>query len=441
MPEAVKQIIGQLETAGFEAFAVGGCVRDAVLGRAPADWDITTSAMPQEVKALFGHTIDTGIQHGTVTVMIDHVGYEVTTYRIDGEYEDARHPKEVSFTRNLVEDLKRRDFTINAMAYNDRAGLVDEFDGAGDLERRTIRCVGNPKDRFGEDALRMLRAVRFSAQLGFSIEEYTKEAIRALAGNLEKISAERIQVELVKLLISDHPEYLRTAYETGITRVVLPEFDACMECEQTHPFHDCNVGEHTLKALQQAENDKVLRLTMLFHDFGKPLTHSKNEDGISHFYGHAEVSAEMAKNIMRRLKFDNDTTDKVKKLTAEHDRFIKNEPKRVRRAVSRVGKELFPYFLKVRRADLLAQSMEKREERLAELDRLTELYEEILQKQEAVSIKELAVDGKDLIAFGVPQGKRIGEILKDLLDLVIEDPSKNTKEDLLSYIKEHYLNE
>lgn len=436
MPEAVKEIIERLESAGYEAFAVGGCVRDAVLGREPADWDITTSALPEEVKNLFSRTIDTGIQHGTVTVMKDHVGYEVTTYRIDGEYEDARHPKEVSFTVNLIEDLKRRDFTINAMAYNDRAGLVDAFDGIGDLEKKIIRCVGNPKDRFGEDALRMLRAVRFSAQLGFSIEEETKEAIRELAGNLEKISAERIQVELVKLLTSDHPDYLRTAYETGITAVVLPEFDACMACEQNHPCHVGNVGEHTLDALLQVEKDKVLRLTMLFHDFGKPLTHSKNEDGVSHFYGHAEVSAEMARDILRRLKFDNDTTDKVKKLVAEHDRFIKNEPNRVRRAVSKVGKDLFPYFLKVRRADILAQNPEMTEERLRELDRLEELYEAILAKEEAVSVKELAVDGKDLIAAGVTQGKQIGEILNDLLELVLEQPEKNTKEDLLAKAEE-----
>ncbi len=436
MPEAVKEIIERLESAGYEAFAVGGCVRDAVLGREPADWDITTSALPEEVKNLFSRTIDTGIQHGTVTVMKDHVGYEVTTYRIDGEYEDARHPKEVSFTVNLIEDLKRRDFTINAMAYNDRAGLVDAFDGIGDLEKKIIRCVGNPRDRFGEDALRMLRAVRFSAQLGFSIEEETKEAIGELAGNLEKISAERIQVELVKLLTSDHPEYLRTAYETGITAVVLPEFDACMACEQNHPWHVGNVGEHTLNALLQVEKDKVLRLTMLFHDFGKPLTHSKNEDGVSHFYGHAEVSAEMARDILRRLKFDNDTTDKVKKLVAEHDRFIKNEPNRVRRAVSKVGKDLFPYFLKVRRADILAQNPEMAEERLRELDRLEELYEAVLAKEEAVSVKELAVDGKDLIAAGVPQGKQIGEILNDLLELVLEQPEKNTKEALLAKTEE-----
>lgn len=439
MPQAVKEIIETLEGAGFEAFAVGGCVRDAVLGRIPADWDITTSAMPEEVKALFSRTIDTGIQHGTVTVMKDHVGYEVTTYRIDGEYEDARHPKEVSFTSNLVEDLKRRDFTINAMAYNDRAGLVDEFDGIADLENKIIRCVGNPKDRFGEDALRMLRAVRFSAQLGFAIDEATKDAIGELAQNLEKISAERIQVELVKLLTSDHPDYLRVAYETGITAVVLPEFDAIMKQEQNDAFHNETVGEHTLKSLLQVENDKVLRLTMLFHDFGKPMTYSRTEEGVTRFFGHPDVSAEAARNIMRRLKFDNDTTDKVKKLTSVHDLFIKNAPNRVRRAMSKVGKDLFVYFLKVRRANILAQKEESQEKALADLQGLTEIYEGILERGECVCIKELAVDGKDLLSIGVKQGKQIGEILNDLLEIVLEEPEKNTKETLLEHVKENYF--
>lgn len=439
MPQAVREIIETLEGAGFEAFAVGGCVRDAVLGRVPADWDITTSAMPEEVKRLFSRTIDTGIQHGTVTVMKDHVGYEVTTYRIDGEYEDARHPKEVSFTSNLVEDLKRRDFTINAMAYNDRAGIVDEFDGIGDLEKGIIRCVGNPLDRFGEDALRMLRAVRFSAQLGFSIDEATKEAIAALAANLEKISAERIQVELVKLLTSNHPDYLRVAYETGITAVVLPEFDAIMNCEQNDALHEETVGEHTLKSLLQVENDKVLRLTMLFHDFGKPMTCSRTEDGVTRFFGHPDISSEMSKEIMRRLKFDNDTTDKVRKLTAVHNLFIKNAPNRVRRCMAKVGKDLFPYFLKVRRANILAWKEEAQEKALADLRELQDIYEGVLERGECVCVKELAADGKDLIAAGVKQGKQIGEILSDLLELVLEEPEKNTKETLLSYVKEVYL--
>ena len=441
MPQAVREIIETLESAGYEAFAVGGCVRDAVLGRIPADWDITTSAMPEEVKALFARTIDTGIQHGTVTVMVDHVGYEVTTYRIDGEYEDARHPKEVSFTSNLVEDLKRRDFTINAMAYNDRAGIVDEFDGIGDLERGVIRCVGNPLDRFGEDALRMLRAVRFSAQLGFVIDEETKAAILELAPNLEKISAERIQVELVKLLTSDHPDYLREAYETGITAIVLPEFDAIMKCEQKDALHEESVGEHTLRSLLNVEADKVLRLTMLFHDFGKPMTHSKSEEGVTRFFGHPDVSSELSKEIISCLKFDNDTTDKVKKLTAVHDLFVKNAPNRVRRCMSKVGKELFPYFLKVRRANILAWKEDAQEKALSELLELETIYEGILEREECVCIKELSVDGKDLMAEGVKQGKQIGEILSDLLEIVLEEPEKNKKETLLSYVKETYLTE
>ena len=441
MPQAVKEIIETLEGAGFEAFAVGGCVRDAVLGRIPADWDITTSAMPEEVKALFSRTIDTGIQHGTVTVMVDHVGYEVTTYRIDGEYEDARHPKEVSFTSNLVEDLKRRDFTINAMAYNDRAGIVDEFDGIGDLEKGVIRCVGNPLDRFGEDALRMLRAVRFSAQLGFAIDEATKEAIITLAPNLEKISAERIQVELVKLLTSDHPDYLRVTYETGITAVVLPEFDAIMNCDQRDALHEESVGEHTLKSLLNVEADKVLRLTMLFHDFGKPMTHSRTEEGVTRFFGHPDIGADLSREIMRRLKFDNDTTDKVKKLTAVHDLFVRNAPNRVRRCMSKVGKDLFPYFLKVRRANILAWKEDAQEKALAELQELETIYEGILERAECVCIKELQVDGKDLMAAGVKQGKQIGDILSDLLEVVLEEPEKNTKETLLAYVKETYFKE
>lgn len=439
MPQAVREIINRLEGAGFEAFAVGGCVRDAVLGRVPADWDITTSAMPEEVKALFSRTIDTGIQHGTVTVMKDHVGYEVTTYRIDGEYEDARHPRSVSFTSNLVEDLKRRDFTINAMAYNDRAGIVDEFDGIGDLKNQIIRCVGEPRDRFGEDALRMLRAVRFSAQLGFAIDEKTKEAISELAPNLEKISAERIRVELVKLLVSDHPDFLRVAYETGITAIVLPEFDAIMKQQQNDALHEVTVGEHTLEALLNVENDKVLRLTMLFHDFGKPMTYSRTEEGVTRFFGHPDISADMAKDIMRRLKFDNDTTDKVKKLVSVHDLFIKNAPNRVRRAMSKTGKDLFPYFLKVRKANILAQKEDAQEKALADLQELTSIYEGILERDECVCMKELAADGKDLLSVGVKQGKQIGEILNDLLNIVLEEPEKNTKETLLAYVRENYL--
>lgn len=272
LPEKVKYIIDRITEAGYEAYAVGGCVRDSILGREPDDWDITTSAKPQQIKALFRRTVDTGIAHGTVTVMLDREGYEVTTYRIDGEYEDHRHPREVVFTSQLVEDLRRRDFTINAMAYNESAGLVDAFDGMGDIRRGMIRCVGCARERFTEDALRILRALRFSAQLGYEIQEDTGEAIRELAPSLAAISAERIQTELVKLLLSHHPDYLRQAYEMGVTAVILPELDCCMKTPQNHPHHCYTVGEHILHSLLEVPAARDLRLAMLLHDIGKPHT-------------------------------------------------------------------------------------------------------------------------------------------------------------------------
>ncbi len=316
LPDKVRNIIDKLTDAGFEAYAVGGCVRDTILGRAPEDWDVTTSASPVQVKGLFPKTVDTGIQHGTVTVMLEGEGFEVTTYRIDGEYEDKRHPKEVAFTSNLLEDLRRRDFTINAMAYNERDGLIDAFDGLKDLQEGRIRCVGSPRERFTEDALRMMRAVRFGAQLGFAIEEGTKAAIVPLAKNLSAISAERIQAELVKLLVSDHPEEMRTVYETGMSQVFLPEFDRMMATPQNNRHHSYNVGEHTLVALKNIPGDKVLRLTMLLHDVAKPECQSVDAAGIYHFYGHPKKGAQMAGEILRRLKFDNETIERVMGLIA-----------------------------------------------------------------------------------------------------------------------------
>ena len=338
IPAKANQIIARLEGAGYEAYVVGGCVRDALLGRAAADWDITTNARPEQVKALFSRTIDTGIQHGTVTVLLGREGFEVTTYRIDGEYQDGRHPSEVSFTPNLLEDLKRRDFTINAMAYNEREGLIDAFGGMGDLQSRQIRCVGDPRERFTEDALRILRAVRFSAQLNFDIEDCTREAVADFASSLTRISAERIQTEVTKLLLSDHPEVFRVLYDTGITAVILPEFDACMETPQNHPHHCCCVGEHILLALRAVEADRVLRLAALLHDIGKPGTHVRDDQGIDHFHGHGELGAEMAEGILRRLKFDNDTIYRVKHLVKVHDyRRILPTAKGVRRAVFCIG--------------------------------------------------------------------------------------------------------
>ena len=436
MPDRVHKIIEILEAAGYEAYAVGGCVRDSILGREPNDWDITTSAKPEETKSLFARTIDTGIKHGTVTVMLDKEGFEVTTYRIDGIYEDNRHPKEVTFTASLEEDLKRRDFTVNAMAYNKRTGLVDIFGGLADIEQGIIRCVGNAEERFTEDALRMLRAVRFSAQLGYEIEEKTKQAIRRLAPNLNKISAERIQAELVKLVTSPHPDYLRTAYETGITKQILPEFDICMETNQNNPHHCYNVGEHILHSMQATSPDKVLRLGMLFHDIAKPQTLSIDEEGITHNKGHAELGEKMTKQILRRLKFDNDTIDKVSKIVLYHDQEVGLTPSGVRRAVNRMGEEIFTMLFAVQYADVLAQSDYLREEKLQKLTYKKEIYEGICQRKECLNLKDLAVTGSDLIALGIPAGRQIGVILNDLLDIVLEEPARNTREELLRICKE-----
>lgn len=434
LPEKVNRVIGVLQQHGFEAYAVGGCVRDSILGRMPEDWDITTSAQPEEVKALFHRTIDTGIQHGTVTVRMSGESFEVTTYRVDGEYEDGRHPKEVTFTSRLEEDLQRRDFTINAMAYNERDGLIDVFGGIEDLESGVIRCVGNPEERFSEDALRILRGVRFAAQLGFALDEATREGMRNLAPTLKKISAERIQVELVKMLVSDRPELLGEACELGITAWFLPEFDRMMETEQETPHHMYTVGEHTIHAMMNVRNDKILRLTMLLHDTGKPEYKTMDEDGVAHFKMHALGSERIAKEVLRRLKFDNDTLHKVTRLVLNHDYRMPAVPKNVRRAMNKIGEDIFPYYMEVRRADVLAQSEYRRAEKLKNLDEVEQTYAEIIEKGQCVSLKELAVTGRDLIRAGMKPGKEIGEKLNELLNLVIENPEMNTRETLLNYI-------
>lgn len=438
LPEKVNTIIQTLQEHGYEAYAVGGCVRDSLLGREPGDWDITTSASPDETKKLFARTVDTGIEHGTVTVLLGKEGFEVTTYRIDGKYEDSRHPTEVIFTRNLREDLLRRDFTINAMAYNDTEGIVDIFGGMDDLKRKIIRCVGNARERFGEDALRIMRGVRFAAQLGFSLEKETKEAMTELAPTLEKISAERIQTELVKLLVSDSPELIREAYHLGITAVILPEFDEMMRTGQETKYHRYDVGEHTVQAVCNVPPDKVLRLTMLLHDVAKPEMKTVDADGTAHFKGHDIRGEQKAKEILRRLKFDNDTIHKVTKLVRWHDYRMSAEKKNVRKAMSKISAELFPMYLLVKRADILAHSMYRREEELENLSGLQKCYEEIVADHECVSLKQLAVTGTDLIGIGMKPGKQIGEVLNELLRIVLEYPEFNNKEHLIRFVQNRF---
>lgn len=427
LPKKVSFIIQTLENAGYEAFAVGGCVRDSLLHKKPNDWDITTSAKPLEVKNLFQRTLDTGIQHGTVTIMLEHEGFEVTTYRIDGEYEDSRHPKEVIFTSNLIEDLKRRDFTINAMAYNDRVGIVDAFHGIDDLNNKIIRCVGNAEERFTEDALRIMRAVRFSAQLGYDIESQTKLAITKLAPNLKNISAERIQTEFIKLLESPNPDYLRIAYDLGITAVILPEFDQCMITRQNHPHHMYTVGEHLLHCVTYINNEKADRIAALLHDIAKPKMKTTDEDGIDHFQGHAIEGEAMANQILRRLKFDNDTITKVKKYIKYHDFIIEPSEIQVRKAIHEINEAYFEGVLRLKQADLLAQSYFQREEKQDKLDKINEIYQKIKTQNQCVSLKNLQITGHDLLELGLPQGKILGIVLNQLLEEVLEDQTKNNK--------------
>lgn len=436
LPGKVTMIINNLQLHGYEAYAVGGCVRDSILAKQPEDWDITTSAKPEEIKRLFRRTVDTGIEHGTVTVLLGKDSFEVTTYRIDGMYEDCRHPKEVIFTNRLEEDLRRRDFTINAMAYNDEVRLVDVFGGMKDLNRHLIRCVGDPVERFSEDALRILRAVRFSAQLNFMIEPVTANAVRELAHTLENISAERIQAELVKLLVSAHPEQIRDAYELGITKVILPEWDAMEGVTQNTPHHRYDVAEHTVQALKNVKRDKILRLTMLFHDMGKPAMKTTDESGRDHFKGHALVSEEIARSVMRRLKFDNDTVKKVTRLVCYHDYRIEATPQNVRRAMNRIGVELFPYYLAVRMADVKAQSPYRRREKIENIIAMREIYQDTLVNEHCVTLRDLAVSGRDLMEIGMKPGRELGNMLGELLEWVIDDPDCNKKEILCEYVKE-----
>ena len=455
IPKSARHIIDVLYSNGYEAFVVGGCVRDSLMGIEPKDWDITTSASPMEIKRLFPRTVDTGIQHGTVTVIIDKIGYEVTTYRIDGEYKDSRHPEDVIFTKDLTEDLKRRDFTINAMAYNDKVGIVDKFNGIDDLNKKLIKCVGIPQERFSEDALRILRAIRFSAQLGFAIEEDTRKAIQELAGTLVNISAERIKVEMDKILLSKQPAKVMDAYNLGVTRVFLPEFDNLVGIQQENPNHMYDVGEHTLQAIISlskmlqdddlvkidglAYNDKeklMMMWTMLLHDIGKPSCKYYDDVGIAHFKKHDIVGVDMASKVYNRLKFDRYTSDTSKKIIKWHDYRFTNTPTSMRRAMNRIGTDIFDYLFLVKKADTLAQNIDTVEEKMKDLDESYDLFRKIYQSNQCVSLKELAVSGSDLIANGFKPGKELGDILKMLLEIVIEQPELNRREILLDKLKE-----
>ena len=396
MPQDVVEIIQSLCSHGFSAYAVGGCVRDTLLGVEPKDWDITTSASPVEVKEIFGHTLDTGIEHGTVTIMRGKIGYEVTTYRIDGEYSDGRHPDQVKFTPNLFEDLRRRDFTINAMAYSDETGLVDEFCGMEDLEKKVVRCVGEAKERFQEDALRMLRAIRFSAQLGFTIENDTWQAMIQMAKNLSLVSKERILVELTKTICSSHPEMIKKIFDSGLHREIGQHFSLLSA-------RDAEVMAFS----GQLPEEKHLRFALLF----------KNQSG------------EEAKAILKELKADNDTIKKVKILVEYIDRKLPRNEKKMRQTLSEIGPERVRDWILLKK--VLGEEVEDCQNRL----------QEILERGDAYTLQMLAVDGATLIRAGIKPGPNLGQILGELLSYVIEDPSKNTMMFLLEKVKEICYNQ
>lgn len=396
IPDKVNYIINNLENNGYEAYAVGGCVRDTVLNRIPHDWDVTTSALPVAVKKIFKKTVDTGIIHGTVTVIIDKEGYEVTTYRIDGEYEDGRHPKLVEFTRNIIEDLKRRDFTINAMAYNDRGGFVDEFGGLSDIEKKMVRCVGNPYERFNEDALRILRAIRFAAVLSFEIEKNTKEAVVKLACNLSKISKERIQTELDKLLVSDNPQMIHEAYNCGITKVVLKEYDRLVKDEKNNKI---------LNILKRTRKNHYLRWSALMCESGR----------------------ETSSKVLRELKFDNKTIDIVSRISQACKRDLPENKAQTRISIYEIGEDIYPIYL-----EFMGCYLEGDNEKIDRIMRITRDYEDIIENKECISLRSLAVNGKDLIDIGVERGEEVGIALKKLLYEVLNSQELNNKETLLN---------
>ena len=397
MPVQVEEILGKLREHGYEAFAVGGCVRDAILGRIPGDWDITTSAHPEEVKQVFGHTIDTGLQHGTVTVMRDHIGYEITTYRIDGEYEDGRHPKEVVFTAELREDLRRRDFTINAMAYSHETGIVDIFGGTEDLAARRIRCVGDAGERFTEDALRILRAVRFSAQLGFSIEEMTWQALCELAPSLVHVSKERVQVELTKTLLSDRPEYIWKTEAAGLAPYISKTFP---EVFAAWKERKCISG-----AAAHLPAEKALRWA----------------------YFLAPAGEESCVRVLRELKMDNDTIDKAKILSRFAFTQIEPEEVSVRRAMSAMEDMVFDWLL------LLQEVLMP--ERMDAVEMVRSLAKQIRERGDCIRLKTLAVTGKDLIQAGIQPGPALGKTLHLLFEKVLENPAWNEKDRLLTEVE------
>ena len=439
MPKNVDTAINLLQSAGFEAYAVGGCVRDSLLGKTPNDWDITTSAKPEDMKSVFAdfHCIDTGIKHGTVTVVIDGEPLEITTFRLDGEYEDNRHPKSVTFTSNLGADLGRRDFTVNAMAYSKKTGTVDLFGGQNDLKNKIIRCVGDPDRRFNEDALRILRALRFASALDFEIEEKTAQSLLKNCALLGNISEERIAKELLKLVCGKGAKRILTDFAPVLFEI-LSELQPMYKNSHDNPHHCYDIYEHTLIAVESIDPEPTLRFAMLLHDCGKPAVKKFDENGVAHFYGHQRISAEISAQILARLKVSNKFRDEILFLVSNHDRWeLYENTEKMPRYLSKFGLDGVLNLLKVMRADVLAQSPEYRY-RLDQIADAEETAKNLAAQKPCLSLSELQINGRTLMDIGIPQGRKLGAVLAQLLDEVIDGVTKNTQEALTTRAREIY---
>ena len=433
--DALK-VIAVLKNAGFDAYIAGGAVRDLIMGKTPHDFDIATNALPEDVEKLFPKVIATGIKHGTVTVIYNKTGYEVTTFRRDGDYLDGRHPLDVEFVNAPREDCLRRDFTINAMMYSPESGLLDYFCGRRDIRQGIIRCVGDAEKRFKEDALRMLRAVRFKAQLGFRIEEKTANAIKRCAVLIKKISRERILDEMNKILLSDNPDVFRDLNELGLLKHILPELDRCFGEPQRNKYHIYDVGEHIMHTVINTPADLILRWAALLHDTGKPCCPSVDSNGIIHFYGHHRESRRITVDVLHRYHMDNDSIRDIALLVENHDYRVEATPTAVKRMMAKTGAELFEKLLILQRADNTAKNPSHLPEKMKRINGCMKIQKEIISQKLPYRVADLQINGRDLMGIGYHQGREIGDTLKSLLDEVIIKPELNNRVYLIKRAKE-----
>lgn len=435
IPPHAERILTLLNQAGYKAYVVGGCVRDALLSRTPKDWDICTSALPDEMERVFQgfRVVETGLKHGTLTVVLDGIPYEITTFRVDGAYTDHRHPDGVTFVTDVREDLARRDFTVNAMAYHPVEGLIDAFGGQEDLQRKVIRCVGQPEERFREDALRILRALRFASVYGFTIDEETAKATHKLKETLNLVAAERIRAELGKLLCGQGCGDILRAYR-DILGQILPQLIPMFDFPQCTPYHRFDVWEHTVRSVENVPATEVLRFAMLLHDAGKPATFTRDESGVGHFCGHAACSEKIAEAVMTRLRMDKATAQRVILLVKHHDIDLSTDGRLLKRRLNQFGEEALRQLIDVQEADQLAKGTCDRAEIRASAAALRQALDALLASAPCFTLKDLAVNGRDIAALGA-KGSAIGDVLQHLLSCVMDDVLPNEKDSLLREAK------